>query len=142
MRKSLGRSSLNLDELQTVIIEIENVLNSIPLTYLYTDEMDEALTPSHLICGRRLLTLTSEFDTSAKIINSEEQENTTNSLKRRTKYLSSLLDHYWKKWRIDYSTNIRELHRSSSKTQKGIMNLIIKGDIVVVENDLPRTLWS
>ena len=67
------------DELQTVIIEIENVLNSRPLTYLYPDEMDEALTPSHLICGRRLLTLPSEFHMSARIVNSEEQESTTNS---------------------------------------------------------------
>ena len=52
--------------------------------------------------------------------------------------MSSLLDHYWKKWRIDYLTNIRELHRSSSKTQRGIT----EGDIVVVQDDLPRTLWS
>ena len=104
--------------------------------------MDEALTPTHLICGRRLLTLPSEFDTSARIINSEEQESTMNSLTRRAKYLSSLLDHYWKKWRIDYLTNIRELHRSSSKTQRGIMDLITEGNIVVVQDDLPRTLWS
>ena len=91
--------------------------------------MDEALTPSHLICGRRLLTLPSAFDTSARIVNSEEQESTTNSLTRRAKYLSSLSDYYWRKWRIDYLTNIRELYRSSSKTQRGIMDLITDGDI-------------
>ena len=34
------------------------------------------------------------------------------------------------------------MHRSSSKTQRGITDLITEGDIVVVQDDLPRTLWS
>ena len=34
------------------------------------------------------------------------------------------------------------MHRSGSKTQRGIMDLITEGDIVVVQNDLPCTLWS
>ena len=37
-----------------MLCEIEIVVNSRPLTYLY-EEADEALTPSHLAIGRSLL---------------------------------------------------------------------------------------
>ena len=45
-------------ELNTILIEVEAVLNSRPLTYPYVDINDASpLTPSHFLCGHRLLTL-------------------------------------------------------------------------------------
>ena len=45
-------------ELNTILTEVEAVLNSRPLTYPYTDINDASpLTPSHFLCGYRLLTL-------------------------------------------------------------------------------------
>ena len=41
--------------LTTALVEVEAVLNSRPLTYLSTDDLEEPLTPSHLLVGRRLL---------------------------------------------------------------------------------------
>ena len=54
-----GRSVLNFDQLNTLLIEIECVLNSRPLTYVEDDTrgISYALTPSHLIYGRSVLTL-------------------------------------------------------------------------------------
>ena len=44
--------------LQTLIVEIKTVLNDRPLTYVSSDLNDvEPLTPSHLICGRRITSL-------------------------------------------------------------------------------------
>lgn len=54
LRKSIGRAKLSLDKLATTLTEVEAVLNSHPLTYLSTDDLEEPLTPSHLV-GRRLL---------------------------------------------------------------------------------------
>ena len=56
-RKVVGRAKLYYYELLTVLIEIEGVINSRPLTYLSSDDLDEPLTPSHFLCGRRILTL-------------------------------------------------------------------------------------
>ena len=45
-------------ELNTILTEVEAVLNSRPLTYPYIDINDASpLTPSHFLCGHRLLTL-------------------------------------------------------------------------------------
>ena len=55
LRKVVGQANLFYDELSTVLIEIEAVINSRPLTYLSAEDLDEPLTSSHLLCG--ILTL-------------------------------------------------------------------------------------
>ena len=53
LKKSLGRSKLSFDELTThslllttILVEVEAVLNSWPLSYLYSDDVEEPLTSS------------------------------------------------------------------------------------------------
>ena len=48
---------MSYDELHTLLIEVEAVLNSRPLTYVSADDVDEPLTPSHLLVGYQILTL-------------------------------------------------------------------------------------
>ena len=58
LKKTIGKAYLNMIELNTILIEVEAVLNSRPLTYPYVDINDASpLTPSHFLCGHRLLTL-------------------------------------------------------------------------------------
>ena len=54
LRKILFRSTVNYEELVTIVTEIEGIINCRPLTYIYNDNA-EVVTPSHLIYGRRLL---------------------------------------------------------------------------------------
>jgi len=56
LKKVIGRSCLSSEELGTLLIEVEGVVNARPLTYVYDDldSVNFVLTPSHLINGRRL----------------------------------------------------------------------------------------
>lgn len=57
LRKVLGNAKLTYEELLTVVTEVEGVLNSRPITYVYTDATEEPLSPSRLVTGRRVATL-------------------------------------------------------------------------------------
>jgi len=57
LRKFIGQAKFSLDEIHTAVVEVESIINSRPLTYLSPCDLDEALTPSHLITGRRVINL-------------------------------------------------------------------------------------
>ena len=54
LKKTIGQSSLTVEELRTLLVEIEAILNNCPLTYIYDDDngISYTLTPSDLIYGR------------------------------------------------------------------------------------------
>ena len=49
LRKILGKSLLTYEEIETILCEIECVINSRPLIYVSEDDLQNALTPFHLI---------------------------------------------------------------------------------------------
>ena len=53
----IGNARLTYDELLTSLSEVEMTLNSRPLTYVSSEDLEEPLTPSHLMCGFRVLSL-------------------------------------------------------------------------------------
>lgn len=55
LKKATGNARLSYEELETVLIEIEGVLNSRPLTYVYDENTEQPATPTCLVIGRRLL---------------------------------------------------------------------------------------
>jgi hypothetical protein len=58
MKKVLGRTFVSLTSLQTIVTEIEAVLNDRPITHMSSDISDpEPLTPAHLLYGRRIVPL-------------------------------------------------------------------------------------
>ena len=57
LRKTIGQAKLMYDELLTALTEVEMVVNSRPLSYMSTEDAEEPLTPSHLLTGRRVLSL-------------------------------------------------------------------------------------
>ena len=56
LRKIVGRTNLTYDELQTLVVEIEGILNARLVTYVYddTESISFSFTPSHLVYGRRI----------------------------------------------------------------------------------------
>ena len=136
LRKMVGQAKLTYEEFLTSVTEVELILNSRPLTYMSATDLEEPLTPTHLINGRCLLTLPDhlcylesdvDFSPSAKF-----------TLNRRMKHLHSILDHFWRRWKKEYLLELRENHRySSGKTQ----DQVSVGDVVIIHDDLPRGMW-
>ena len=122
LRKVLGNTKLDADQMLTVLMELEATLNSRPLTYDYDELGAEMLTPSHLIYGRRLSSL-------PDVRNDDEESET--GLLRRFRYLARLRIHFWNRWQKEYLTDLREHHRG----RKEIQNQVSVGDVVLVHED-------
>ena len=77
-----------------------------PVLYLYLNELEEPLTPSHLVIGKRLLSIPG--------YNSEEEKfsnETPYDARKREQYLSRVMTHYWRRWRRAYLVDLREYQR-------------------------------
>ena len=136
----IGRARLYYDELLTVLIEIEGILNSRPLTFLSAEDMDKPLTPSHFLCGRRILTLPHGL-TEATSTDLEEYSPSPSDLTRRLKYLNATLNQFLAKWKQEYLLELREAHRYHEGRSDAVSPSV--GDIVLVEDDdKPRALWK
>ena len=64
LRKTVSCTSLTYDQLQTLLVEVEAVINARPLTYVL-DDIDGicyAVSPSHLIYGCKIHPNDSHFD--------------------------------------------------------------------------------
>ena len=136
----VGRAKFSYDEMHTAIVEIEAIVNSRPLAYIYPDDLEQPLTPSHLLAGCRLLSLPDHL-TYHEPEEDEDFELTTESLQRRAKHLNSMLNHFWRRWSREYLLELRDTHcqRSTENSHKSIET----GDMVLIhDQDHPRGLWK
>ena len=132
LRKIIGKAKLNYEELLTALAEVEGVLNSRPLCHIYDDNVDEILTPSHLIFGRRLLSPT--YETASP----DTLEFSSEDLSRRAKYIHSLLEHFWEKWVNEYLTELREFQQCRNRIPEKQVQI---GEVVLIHDKLKRNRW-
>ncbi|XP_063418864.1 uncharacterized protein LOC134701657 [Mytilus trossulus] len=138
IKKVLGRALVTFRVLETIVIEIEAILNDRPLTHVSTDLTDdEPLTPSHLLYGRRVKTL--PYSGTINFSSEENVQNLTHyTANRQSSVQKRIIHDFWNRWRREYLTSLREQHRNT-----GINTQIIKvGDIVQIHDDTPRTVWN
>ena len=128
--KILGRAKISFKEFKESLLDVEAVLNNRPLTYLDEELGPEALTPNHLIHGRRIPTLAWEQP------DSNDEAEATN----RLKHLQKQLEHFWKRWNREYIASLREHHRwNAKKPQKSLK----KGAIVLIQQEgMSRSRWK
>ncbi|XP_046857689.1 LOW QUALITY PROTEIN: uncharacterized protein LOC124451107 [Xenia sp. Carnegie-2017] len=118
LKKVLGNARLTFDELLTVLVEVEATLNSRPLTYTYDEVGSEPLTPSHLVTGRKFLSMPDEV--------SGEEESDEGYCKKR--------------WRKEYLVDLREFHKQDKdNTNRAVQ----RGDVITVyEDNVKRGSWK
>ncbi|KAL5497136.1 hypothetical protein EMCRGX_G013555 [Ephydatia muelleri] len=121
LKKTIGTTKLSYEELHTVLVEVEAILNSRPLTYV-------------------LITLPDPQDTEDDM--DYHASHTPEVLTRRMKHLTIMLDHFWKRWKREYLVELREMHRYAQKPTTP-HELVSVGDVVLVyEEGHPRIFWK
>ena len=134
LRKVIGRASIIIEELQTLLVEIEGIINSRPLTYVYDDlsGVSYPLTPSQLIYGYS--TARSPNGRHFEIISTNE------SLTKRSNYHRQLLKHFAKRWKQEYLLALREVASLTNPSNEPIVSV---GDIVVLKDEqTKRVFWK
>ena len=134
VKRCLANARLSYDELLTLVIEVESTLNVRSITYVYEEgDPEEPLTPAHLMYGRRLTRLPPYPSVE------EDEEDSSKGLNKRMKYLSLKLDHFWKRWKREYLSELREHHKRNVRKGGAIVET---GDIVTVaEEGVSRGKW-
>ncbi|GFT34144.1 integrase catalytic domain-containing protein [Trichonephila clavipes] len=95
LKRALGRSRLTYEEFETVIIQVEGILNSRPLTPISNDfDNFEVLMPAHFLIGRSINSILEPI-----VININD--NRLSHWQRTTKVIQVV----WKKWSTDYLNN-------------------------------------
>lgn len=131
LKKMLLRSYLNYEELQTVLAEIQCTLNNRPLTFMYEEPGGIPLTPNHLLYGRSL---------------DREQKDTLNydsvesEIPEHSQHTPQILNHFWKRWKLEYLTELRE--HQKQKSVKGYDVINVDDGVIIQDESKQRGLWK
>ncbi|XP_029163314.1 uncharacterized protein LOC114934768 [Nylanderia fulva] len=107
INRIIGNANLTYEEMQTVLCEIEAVLNSRPLTPLSEDPNDlHCITPGHFLIGAAL---------NSFPVADLTKENPSRLL--RWQRVEQLRQHFWKRWSTEYLHTLIE--RQKWKASKG-----------------------
>lgn len=139
LRKAIGKAKLNYDELLTVLTEVEAIINSRPLSYFSSEDLEEPLTPSHLLTGHRTLGLP---DGTATVDYNGDENFTLNQqdLHGRVSDLKQALAEFWDRWHNEYLLQLRERYTHTDPV--GVPRAPIPGEVVLIhEENQPRSLW-
>ena len=141
LRKVLGRSLVMLVELNTLVTEIQAVLNDRPLTVINPDvHVLQPLTPNHLLFGFNNMPLPHPS------LDSQEYDpdfGDAHAISRAQHHRTTLYRHFLQRFHSEYLSLLRETHAFSNNARHFATPLIKDGDIVLVaDTDTPRHRWS
>ena len=137
IKRTLGRAFVTIQQLETIVIEIEAMLNDRPLTYVSPDLSDpEPLTPSHLLFGRRIRQVPHPLN------DPEELEDPTyvsdGAMREKVSKHTAVIEKFWNHWKTEYLTSLREFNKVSGHNKE----VIKVGDVVIVHDEKPRMQWK
>ncbi|XP_052737425.1 uncharacterized protein LOC112046303 [Bicyclus anynana] len=123
----IGNQILTYEELNTVLIQIEGIMNSRPLCVLSSDPSDlTALTPSHFL-----------NITPLKYLPAEDLTDVPQNRLTRYQLLSKLVQSYWDRWNREYLTSLQSRQKWNTPS-----NPIKVGCIVIIRDDnSPPLSW-
>ena len=138
-RKALGKCAVSKEQLNTLLVEVEGVMNTRPLVYIGDDiNSEEALTPAHFLGTNRKLGFPDVE------LGYTPTELTCYNLLDSWKWGQVHLNNFWKVWSQDYLQSLREVQTTNTKPIKGQVNRVPSiGEVVILKEELiPRGRWK
>ena len=127
LKKTIGTSILTFEEMNTVLVQIEAVLNSRPLcSFSKTSDEFNVITPAHFMIGKPLIAPPEQrFELDGK------------SPLQRWKHIQSTYQRFATLWKRDYLQNLQSRPKGlTTTTHYEIGNVVL-----LAEDDTPPTLW-
>ncbi|XP_063838164.1 uncharacterized protein LOC135087291 [Ostrinia nubilalis] len=113
--------------LHTLLLEVEHIVNSRPLTHISMDpEDEESLTPNHFLIGRSCGAMAPGVFEDHDLIG-----------KANWRTAQRLTDHFWQRWLKEYLPTLMPRKIAGRETEDPQV-----GDVVlIVDTTLPRNTW-
>jgi hypothetical protein len=128
LKKVIGSQVYTIEEFTTLVIRVEGILNSRPLTPLTGDPNDlSALTPGHFLIGRPISAI-------------PEHELTTTPMNRlnRWQLIKQAQQSFWKRWSHEYLQTLQSRQKWYAQTDS-----LSIGDLVVIHSsNRPSMSWQ
>ena len=129
LRKILGRVTVNYEDLLTIINEIEGMINSRALGFMYNDDIHEILAHSHVIYGRPILP--EQYRDGI-----EDTYGDSVVISKKTKYIQTLIELFHSRWNHEYLTELRE-SRTCGRFPNKVIDLV---EVVLIKSD--KRKWT
>lgn len=127
LKRITSSAHLTYDELNTLLCQIENCLNSRPLVPI-SDNIDDCLvlTPNHLLTGG-----------SVMLVPETEVNESVKHYRSRWQYIQRLHNDFWKQWQKEYLSTLNQKYKWIKKQR----NLKIGDVVLIMEQNLPPGKW-
>ena len=122
LSKVVGKSTLRLEELEEVLLDVECVMNNRPLCYQGEEFEEQVITPNILIRGRPSTVLEQDI----------EQIEADDKLTRRLLFIKRSKDQLRKRWMGEYLRALQERQRDNNKKEPTIPKV---GAVVLLTED-------
>ncbi|XP_038117337.1 uncharacterized protein LOC119769362 [Culex quinquefasciatus] len=116
LKRVVGNQKLTFEELTTVLVQIEAVLNSRPLTPCSDDPNDlTAVTPAHFLIGREM-----------RAVPEPSYLHLKQSALSRWQHVQAMQQQFWKRWIAEYLPELQNRQKwfKNTKIQPGALVLI------------------
>lgn len=128
LKRVVGVKILTFEEINTLLVEIEAILNSRPLWCISTDPNDPiALTPAHVLVGKPLTAL--------------PQKNLLDVPENRLnhwQFISRARDDFWRRWHLEYLHELQKRVKWRSNKSHVTENTVV----VLIDKDQPCMQWE
>ncbi|XP_075163012.1 uncharacterized protein LOC142235634 [Haematobia irritans] len=125
LKKVASNVKFTFEEFSTLLIRIESILNSRPLSPISEDPTDLIpLTPGHFLRGAALIAIPEEYSDELTLIN-------------RWQRLRTLQVQFAKRWKTEYICDLQRRYKWKTTQQ----NLKINDFVIVKEDNLPPNEW-